>query len=372
MRDDFPKPTRQAVALRAGYRCSFDGCDQLTVGPSEESEFAVCTIGVAAHVSAAASGGRRYDPGMSSDERMHINNAIWLCANHATLVDRDDVTYTVERLKEMKRRHEVRIASILGSPSAQPHADSSDLIALGPDLVCLGEIVSGSGNDLEIRILHYVRGEFPMVVAFCERFDELKPLDRHILLAELGDGRVLAAAPSWRKTIQGTVIACKFLPRAPRIRAQDLGTDLKLDEDHDITPNLETVSGVDALPQKVQLCLSLQKGEWFLERDFGTRLAEYFALFANSIWLDRLAKLEVIRMAAIPYRDETLDEESTPLQCVERVFAFKTIGVPVPGQWFEVELKLEVSGLGPWERTLDIYLPDKEPPPSLPSAEDLL
>jgi hypothetical protein len=306
---------------------------------------------------------------MSSDERTHISNAIWLCSNHATLIDRDSVTYKVERLKEMKRQHEARIASrVANTPSP---AGSSDLIALGPELVFLGEIVAGSGTDQELRILHFVRGEFSTLVSFCERFEELKPWDRHILLAELGDGRVLASAPIWKKTTQGITVTCKLLPRAARIRAQDLGADIKLGDDHDITPSLETISGVDALPQKIQLCLSTQKGEWFWDSNVGSRMAEYFTLFADSIWLDRLAKIEVIRMAAVPYRDNDADEESTPLQCVERVLAFKAIGTPSLGQWFEVELQLEVNGLGRWDRRLEIYLSEGKSPPELPNVQDM-
>ena len=39
-RDDFPPKVIKAIALRAGYRCSFPQCGQLTVGPSEESAMA--------------------------------------------------------------------------------------------------------------------------------------------------------------------------------------------------------------------------------------------------------------------------------------------------------------------------------------------
>lgn len=35
-RDDFDKPTREALAQRAGYLCSFPECGSLTIGPSDE------------------------------------------------------------------------------------------------------------------------------------------------------------------------------------------------------------------------------------------------------------------------------------------------------------------------------------------------
>jgi hypothetical protein len=57
--NDFPEVTKRVAALRAAYICSFTGCGQLTVGPSDESPSAITNIGVAAHVCAASQKGPR-------------------------------------------------------------------------------------------------------------------------------------------------------------------------------------------------------------------------------------------------------------------------------------------------------------------------
>ena len=106
-RDDFPPGVRLRLAQRAAYRCAM--CDGTTVGPSGEASDAVASTGVAAHITAAAPGGRRFDPNHTTDEREAIENAIWLCATHSVLIDTDEVTYTVERLHELKRCHEGKI-----------------------------------------------------------------------------------------------------------------------------------------------------------------------------------------------------------------------------------------------------------------------
>ena len=82
------------------------------VGPSEESPDAITNIGEAAHICGAASGrgSRRYVASMTPEERASIDNAIWLCSDHAALIDRDEVTYTAEKLHEMKREHEAACA----------------------------------------------------------------------------------------------------------------------------------------------------------------------------------------------------------------------------------------------------------------------
>src|SRR6478672_9838259 len=100
-RDEFSAPVKNALAHRAGYVCSNPACRASTAGPSEESEMARSNVGVAAHITAAASGpgARRYDELLSPEERASIENGIWLCQTCATLIDDDEVTYTVDVLR---------------------------------------------------------------------------------------------------------------------------------------------------------------------------------------------------------------------------------------------------------------------------------
>ena len=100
-RDEFPLEAKRAVETRANGHCSFRGCGRPTGGPSAESTNAVNRIGKAAHIHAAAPGpgARRYLASMSHEQRSHIDNAIWLCATHADMIDRDDVAETIERIR---------------------------------------------------------------------------------------------------------------------------------------------------------------------------------------------------------------------------------------------------------------------------------
>lgn len=105
MRDDFDDKIKEILARRVGYRCSNPNCRQLTSGPQTDPTKAV-NIGVAAHITAASPGGPRYDPRMTSEERKSSKNGIWLCQNHAKLVDNDEKRYSVDLLKEWKRLSE--------------------------------------------------------------------------------------------------------------------------------------------------------------------------------------------------------------------------------------------------------------------------
>ena len=105
-------------------------------------------IGKAAHIHAAASGpgARRYLASMTREQRTHITNAIWLCATHADLIDRDEVTYTADVLRVMKAEHEATCTARQRYAVAAGEA-VLDLIAIGPDVVFVGEFL-GVENEI--------------------------------------------------------------------------------------------------------------------------------------------------------------------------------------------------------------------------------
>jgi hypothetical protein len=113
-RDEFGAKVRTALARRAGYVCAI--CGASTEAPSAESAISVSSIGVAAHITAAAPKGPRYDPTLTPVERARIDNAIWLCRNHGTAVDNDVSTFTALQLREIKQQHETKVKESQGVP----------------------------------------------------------------------------------------------------------------------------------------------------------------------------------------------------------------------------------------------------------------
>ena len=77
-------------------------------------------IGVAAHIAAASEGGPRYDASMTSQERQSIANAIWLCGNCHTIVDRDEVKYTVTVLRQWREDAEAYASAVLTRGELRP------------------------------------------------------------------------------------------------------------------------------------------------------------------------------------------------------------------------------------------------------------
>ena len=321
-------------------------------------------IGKAAHIHAAASGpgARRYLATMTREERIHITNAIWLCATHADLIDRDEVMYTADVLRAMKAEHEANCATRQRNAVSVGEA-VPDLIAIGPDIVFVGEFLGVENDVWSLHLRNFVDGDVHTLIALTERYEQIAAIDRYVLVNELGDGRSLRAKPSvTRETTGGYTVRCPVFPSVDRIPAANIPKSWALSDNHDLTTqngNWAMVSGVDALPQQVKTCLSHQRGESPIHRDFGTRFAEYYNMLAGSPWFDLYLKLEVIRQAAIPYIDPTNNQQYTPFLCVERVFGVAILADAPTKNWLPIRVELSVKGLGRWQHDLSVCIPSE-------------
>jgi hypothetical protein len=130
-RDNFPAAVKTALAKRAGYRCSYPGCPAITVGPSHEGDMAVANTGTAAHISAASAGkgSRRYDTNLAAGRRTSIENGIWCCRDHGTLIDADEITYSSVMLRGWRAiaEREAQLRQAHGDIQFTAHRDLIDV-----------------------------------------------------------------------------------------------------------------------------------------------------------------------------------------------------------------------------------------------------
>lgn len=136
-RDDFNKDTKDILARRAGGSCSNPECMMNTFGPHAEDAKAT-NIGVAAHITAAAKGGPRYDSSMSPEGRKDITNGIWLCQTCSRLIDVNPVEYPIILLQEWKDSAENKASEKLNkqlknAPTNWRCTSDNELIDINPD-----------------------------------------------------------------------------------------------------------------------------------------------------------------------------------------------------------------------------------------------
>lgn len=111
-RNNIPNKVSALLWIKAGGRCEYDGCnkllyrDDVTLNPMNKSYIA--------HIVAASPNGPRGHSVKSKELETDISNLMLLCDAHHRLIDNEDYQeeYTVERLTEMKIKHERRIERI--------------------------------------------------------------------------------------------------------------------------------------------------------------------------------------------------------------------------------------------------------------------
>ena len=147
-RDDFSPGTVKLVSERVGLRCSICFC--LTKAASMEGPGEITNLGVAAHICAAAPGGKRYDPNMTAAERSSPDNCIWLCQTHAKQIDDDAVTYTPQVLLQIKQDAEKKVLKELRQGRGLFQAVKATGFVLADVRNCFEKLVY-DGNFIQLK-----------------------------------------------------------------------------------------------------------------------------------------------------------------------------------------------------------------------------
>ncbi len=143
-RDDFSMSIKNALRMRAAFICSNPDCRKQTIAPSDGDEEKYLYIGKAAHITAAAEGGPRYDANMSQEERSSILNGIFLCSNCADLIDKNGGRdFPVGILRAWKADHERWVSANLNKRPGGIGGQGGGGTIIGNR----GVVVGGKGGD---------------------------------------------------------------------------------------------------------------------------------------------------------------------------------------------------------------------------------
>lgn len=192
-RDDFKVSTINTLRERVYSRCSNPNCRVPTTGPKTD-DIKVNNIGTAAHITAAASGGARYDESLSYSERRSINNGIWLCTNCSRDIDNDPKKYSVELLKEWKKRAEDSARNELGKrlPEDNYVVQSLASALTGQSNILLPKLVSNA-CDATSQALESLDPRFSVKTKFT------KGINHYEIFPKQRVDTKLTVSPSFRK-----------------------------------------------------------------------------------------------------------------------------------------------------------------------------
>ncbi|MFQ8638184.1 MAG: HNH endonuclease signature motif containing protein [Acutalibacteraceae bacterium] len=93
--------TLKILWAKSGGLCAFSGCHHELISKTSED-----IIGHVCHIVAQSATGPRGNPNISQSEIDCEQNLILLCPTHHRIVDTDEITYTIEKLTEIKAAHE--------------------------------------------------------------------------------------------------------------------------------------------------------------------------------------------------------------------------------------------------------------------------
>lgn len=341
--------------------------------------------GKAAHITAAARGGPRYDVNLTEAQRRAEENGIWLCAVHADVVDKDERNYSVESLKLFKRLAEeqayAEITQFRGTLATRPEVVT--LVEVGPDLIFRGLWLGAERSKWRFQIDNWIMGDLGKLTDFIARFDLLPRTAQFIAVESQGDGRELTQAPTWisNQLNNGSLeVLFEVKPLPERRSPHTLGTDLAT-ADGDLVlekGNLKVVSGVENAKQKLRRLLNTPIGGLFYAEEYGVRWRELALKYGDDLHLlERLFKIDLARVISAPVQLTELDLQNAKfvpviqpqVNFIERVKAIKVLSLNEDRTLAVVTVHVIWADGQSWHGQLNVTLsdrPERPRPPSLP------
>ena len=106
MSGNIPNKDQKLLCLKSGNRCAIPECRKLLVIEKTINDKDTI-IGEMAHIKGEKPNSSRHDPNMTDQERNSYSNLIMVCRNHHKEIDDQPSTYTVEKLHQIKKEHEI-------------------------------------------------------------------------------------------------------------------------------------------------------------------------------------------------------------------------------------------------------------------------
>ncbi len=140
-------PTIKRLFAVSGNVCAFPSCCTPLVDKASGK-----VTGKICHIKARQPGGPRYDPNQTEDERHGFDNLILMCPIHHDVIDSDEESYTVERVKQIKAKHES-----LNAGGSEPTDEIANqfLINISSNTISHGSIIF-TQNQMGGQVAHSI------------------------------------------------------------------------------------------------------------------------------------------------------------------------------------------------------------------------
>ncbi|WP_295801148.1 hypothetical protein [Mucilaginibacter sp.] len=355
LRDNFKSEVKRILGSRVAFRCCYPGCGVLTIGPNAVDDYKAIVLGEAAHIHAAASGGPRYLPEMTADERKSFDNGIWLCRHHAKLIDADFRSYSAETLLQWKQTMETDTYRQLKDLTKSSIHEPTTIICLHPQLMFEGIWKSAVNDTWRFVVKDFIFGDLNALREYGSSHKQV--FGNYIIVESQGDGRLIHDSFEWANENGTLEIAVKVYPPVIRRDPNHIGGDLALGPDHDLVienGDFKIISGKQLAKQLIESNLSITPVTLLMNPKVGSMFNIYYhAHKQNPILLNRIIKIELTRLITIPIRPEDPTDQPE-LNFINRIININVLDEV--GNYVPVQISLEWGDGTFWSDTIQVFL----------------
>lgn len=290
-----------------------------------------------------------------------VHYRLW--KDHNWIVDRNAYSNAPNGISHFIIKKEPKSYS---GPTMAAKGDLEALIALGPNIIGIGEVIGTHGRNWSIRLKdRFILGSINELARFGAEFEKFDESERYLLLEDHGEGYLLSTAPKWQKSNSEVLIDIIAEPRMERCNVHRIGRDMPLvrtdDGKYDIDFNRDWIEGLEIVPQVMMMGLSAVKGGWRADAEHGSRVTEFQKKFGHEPILSKLIKLEIIRLAFIPRLDSIRGTKVAPFDFIERVLFVQIEKISTEDGQAQVDVALDFNGLEQtWKSSIDIFFAPDE------------
>ena len=138
------KDTIRELFVKSGNECAFPDCGHRVI--DENGVF----IAQMCHIEAAEKGGQRFNKNMTNESRRHVSNLMLMCHKHHKITDNVEL-YPVDRLQEMKRKHEARFTNAVDTIYKSIVDEMTTLVPASPKSLARYIAVFEAPNDESVN-----------------------------------------------------------------------------------------------------------------------------------------------------------------------------------------------------------------------------
>lgn len=143
-RKAIPVKTKLIVLSQSGGRCSMPDCNKELTFETDNTKGNLSNF---AHIEGYSPKGPRYNPNLSEEEVNSEENLMVVCLNCHKKIDADTETYTVEKLKEIKKKHINKMKFINDHSSL--NFDYNDLLIAANTIIDYKLPINKNNNEIE-------------------------------------------------------------------------------------------------------------------------------------------------------------------------------------------------------------------------------